>query len=252
MIDIKEAIKGTKLWFYRDKANKVVYGIVDYCYRNKYFSDEYLIQVTGNSNDLDSFVGTQILNIRHFYNTKEECELEHNNKSNETYETYKGWIKDVNSLFNFPLKRDLSPESNFSSKYEYVKAYETRAKEFGFNIKIDWFDYYINDLINNLRDFPNYKKLPRHFIGSPLKDAQYWEQKNVWNIYKDKNSYSFYYINNEGGITFNNSKDIKDLILQAYCILRDINNSFAVPKPKTAELFKDAHADIKAYKTLRQ
>ena len=85
MIDIKEAIKGTKLWFYRDKANKVVYGIVDCCYRNKYFSDEYLIQVTGNSNDLDSFVGTQILNIRHFYNTKEECELEHNNKSNETY-----------------------------------------------------------------------------------------------------------------------------------------------------------------------
>ena len=33
-------------------------------------------------------------------------------------------------------------------------------------------------------------------------------------------------------------------------ILRDINNSFAVPKPKTAELFKDAHADIKAYKCL--
>lgn len=123
MIDISILEINQKVWFKESWTERIVCGFITGIERHL-SNENHMIEIEGNPQCKDSFIGATFRVPNDLFKTKEEAIA----AVEEEVDNYKAEITDVASLVAFPITH---PFGN----YEVIRAYKERAKELGFEIQ---------------------------------------------------------------------------------------------------------------------
>lgn len=126
MINISRLEIYQKVWFMESWPERIVCGFITGIERHL-SNENHIIEIKGNPQWKDSFIGTTHRLPDDLFKTKEEVIAAVEEYNQKRVDNYKAEITDVASLVAFPITH---PFAN----YEVIRAYKERAKELGFEI----------------------------------------------------------------------------------------------------------------------